>query len=242
MLTTRQPARPISRYLSFRIGSSWYPFCFDDFISLSFERSLWPYFGNVDSAVTCVLDVTGNHINCDRLAWLGEKVIFSMNAKRDNKILEEFHVESSQTLCFFLNVPIPTYFCSLSSFLQSNNNNFNWKNVDVVLGIRTHGRRMVGTDGSTVLWRPSSQTLCLMRDCCPRNVVQKLQLFTKVRHSGPLFFIFVFPIQLTLNVVHKCFADDLIRTKDLRSWKLPLYQLSHNHRPIKNCKFLLRLN
>ena len=26
-----------------------------------------------------------------------------------------------------------------------------WKTVDVVLGIRTHDRRMVGADGSTVL-------------------------------------------------------------------------------------------
>ena len=56
--------------------------------------------------------------------------------------------------------------------------------------------------------------------------------------NGPFpasfFFIFVFSIQLTINVWFK-YADDWIRTEDLYCWKRPLYQLSQNHCPVAFC-------
>ena len=45
-------------------------------------------------------------------------------------------------------------FCLFSSFSHYNFNNTNWKSVDGVLGIWTRGRRMVGADETTELWRP----------------------------------------------------------------------------------------
>ena len=59
-------------------------------------------------------------------------------------------------------------------------------------------------------------------------------------YSQLLFLYFcLFNTQLT---VYKCsllnfFADDWIWTADLWYWKLPLYQLSHNHCP-RHCKIL----
>ena len=55
---------------------------------------------------------------------------------------------------------VPASFC-LVSFLSISNNKYsiifnyiNWKSVNVVLGIWTHGRTIVGADRSNVLWRP----------------------------------------------------------------------------------------
>ena len=45
-------------------------------------------------------------------------------------------------------------FCLFSFFSSYNFNNTNWKSIDGVLGIGTRGRRMVGTDETTELWRP----------------------------------------------------------------------------------------
>ena len=45
------------------------------------------------------------------------------------------------------------------------------------------------------------------------------------------FFIFVFSIQLTVNIQYNIFADEWIQTADLWIWKRPLYQLSHHHCP-----------
>ena len=45
-------------------------------------------------------------------------------------------------------------FCLFSLFSWYNFNNTNWKSVDGVLGIQTRGRKMVGTDETTELWRP----------------------------------------------------------------------------------------
>ena len=46
----------------------------------------------------------------------------------------------------FLNGLIPASFCLFSSFSHYNFNNTNWKSLDGVLGIWTHGRKMVGAD------------------------------------------------------------------------------------------------
>ena len=58
--------------------------------------------------------------------------------------------------CFFFkkNGPIPASFCFyFCSFLITISIQIK-KNVDGVLGIRTQGRRMVGVDETTELWRP----------------------------------------------------------------------------------------
>ena len=64
----------------------------------------------------------------------------------------------------FLNGPIPASF--LFSFFSQSNNKYciilsyiNWKSVDAVLGIRTHGRMMVGVGVSTVLRLPPLLTM-----------------------------------------------------------------------------------
>ena len=49
-------------------------------------------------------------------------------------------------------------------------------------------------------------------------------------------FIFVFLLQLILNK----FDDDWIQTADLRCWKQPHYQLSHNHCPSTIRQFFLK--
>ena len=60
----------------------------------------------------------------------------------------------SNIFLFFKNGPIPASFCLFSYFSHYNFNNTNWKSIDGVLGIRTHGHRMLGADKSTELWRP----------------------------------------------------------------------------------------
>ena len=48
----------------------------------------------------------------------------------------------------FLNGPIPASLCLFSSF-SHHNSIINWKSLEVVIGDRTWGGRMVGADGST---------------------------------------------------------------------------------------------
>ena len=55
--------------------------------------------------------------------------------------------------------PLFVYFCyflDTISIIQIE------KIVDGVLGIRTQGRRMVGTDKTTELWRPPTTNVCLV--------------------------------------------------------------------------------
>ena len=67
---------------------------------------------------------------------------------------------------FFKNGPISASFCLLSSFSHHNFNNKNWKSTDGVLGIWTHGCRMVGADDTTELWRPPQfMFLSFKRSC-----------------------------------------------------------------------------
>ena len=75
-------------------------------------------------------------------------------------------------------------------------------------------------------WLNPIQSNC--REC---SKVQFCHIFLK---KGPFpasfSFIFVFSIQLTVNVQY-FFADDWIRTSDLLNWKRQLCQLRHNHCP-----------
>ena len=57
-------------------------------------------------------------------------------------------------------------FCFLFLFSYPNDKYKNWS-ADVVLGIRTRGRRMVGSDDSTQLWRPSTIGDHLIREHSP---------------------------------------------------------------------------
>ena len=71
-------------------------------------------------------------------------------------------------LFFFKNGPILAFFLIFSSFSHSNSN-YIYKLINVngqkivfgVLAIRTRGRRMVGTDETTELWRPPKCCLLL---------------------------------------------------------------------------------
>ena len=104
----------------------------------------------------------------------------------------------------------PFLFFSFFSHDKYSTNTINDKSVDGVLGTWIWGSRMVGADKSTK---------------------QSSILFLK---NGPFpasfSFIFVFSIQLTVNVQY-FFADDWIRTSDLLNWKRQLCQLRHNHCP-----------
>ena len=54
----------------------------------------------------------------------------------------------------FLNGPIPASFVYFRYFLDTISIIQTEKSVDGLLGIQTRGRRMVGTDDTTELWRP----------------------------------------------------------------------------------------
>ena len=63
---------------------------------------------------------------------------------------------SAKNLFFCKNGPNPASFLFLFSFFshdKDSTNTLNEKGVDGVLGTRTRGGRMVGTDESTELWR-----------------------------------------------------------------------------------------
>ena len=75
-------------------------------------------------------------------------------------------------LIYFLkNGPISVSFCSFSSF-SHHNSMTNWKRVDVVLGIRTWGHRMVGVDWSIEVWWPPSIELIYFQDLNTCNIVR----------------------------------------------------------------------
>ena len=75
------------------------------------------------------------------------------------------------------------------------------------------------------------------------NLIQAMQIMhisVHIRYTedyyllpASFFFIFVFSIKLTVNNCSINFADDWIRTVDLWYQKRPLYQLSHNHWPLR---------
>ena len=70
-------------------------------------------------------------------------------------------------------------------------------------------------------------------ECCFLNGPTPSSFFQKVGHSRPLFLYFrLFNTQLTVNKCSINFANDWIRTADLWNRNRPLYQLSHNHRPL----------
>ena len=55
---------------------------------------------------------------------------------------------------FFKNGPIPASFCFIFVLFSLQFQYKLKKSIDGVLGIRTQGRRMVGSDKTTELWRP----------------------------------------------------------------------------------------
>ena len=65
--------------------------------------------------------------------------------------------------------------------------------------------------------------------------------FLKWTILGLFFFIFVFSIQLTVNVRYILIANGWVRTADLWNCKQSLYQLSHNHCPKRDILYRLKL-
>ena len=80
-----------------------------------------------------------------------------------------------------------------------------------LFGIRTQGRKMIGSDGSTK--QPPLISYCFFKKNGP--------------FPASFFFIFVFSIQLTVKKCSINFAKDWNRTVDFWYQKQPLYQLSH---------------
>ena len=68
-------------------------------------------------------------------------------------------------------------FCLFSSF-SHHKSITNWKSVDGVLGIRTWGRRMLGADETTELWRPPNATHFFKYGPIPASFLFIFILFT----------------------------------------------------------------
>ena len=81
------------------------------------------------------------------------------NSKQESQTVVQVVVVVVKTLeaafnqPFFKNGPIPASFVYFRSFLVTISLQIE-KSIDGVLGIRTRGRRMVGADETTELWRP----------------------------------------------------------------------------------------
>ena len=86
------------------------------------------------------------HPNRTLLPWLEDV------GRGTNQILKRNQMKFF--INFFLKGPIPASFCIFSSFSNYNFKIQIEKSVDGVLGIQTQGRRMVGADKTTELWRP----------------------------------------------------------------------------------------
>ena len=76
-------------------------------------------------------------------------------------ILNTFYCNLPFTFFKWANPGLFCLFSLFSLFSHYNFNNKNLKSIDGVLGIRTHGRRIVGADKTTELWRPPRFTLKL---------------------------------------------------------------------------------
>ena len=64
-----------------------------------------------------------------------------------------------------------------------NLNYLNWKSLDVVFGIWTRGRRMVGADNSTELWRPPwSYSVSFIKNILQNSEIAKLFVLHIVEH------------------------------------------------------------
>ena len=73
--------------------------------------------------------------------------------------------DQSWNKCFFKFGPIPAPFSSFSHS-NINCNHINWKSIDGMPGIGTRGRRMVGAEETTELWRPPIETNVSFFFCC----------------------------------------------------------------------------
>ena len=130
------------------------------------------------------------------------------------KFSEEINLEEVHSMFTFLkNGPISASFCLFSSFSSYNFNNTNWKSIDVVLGIQTWGRRMVGADETTELpplnvflvttftfaiWRYAASSISgfLKQNIWKKYLLQKCGKF--MGQPRPLFHLFSsFQIHIT---------------------------------------------
>ena len=80
--------------------------------------------------------------------------------------------------------------------------------------------------------RRTTSGTCRCGRCLKKAFISKWLTYSFLK-NGPFpasfSFIFVFSLQLTVNVKYINFADDWIQTSDLWSRKRPLYQLSRKH-------------
>ena len=95
---------------------------------------------------------------------------------------------------------------------------------DQVFGLR------LWLENNSLLWKGKYHWFfCLNSAALLMQMNNRFTCLFQCAFPGLFFFIFVFSIQLTVNVQYIFFANDWIRTTNLCNWKWLLYQLSHNH-------------
>ena len=99
----------------------------------------------------------------------------------------------------------PGLFCLFPSFSQ-NNSNLNWKSVDVVLGDRTRGSKMVDVEGSTEQWRLPTATKVVIIVICTKMQWSETGIFGLDARS------------VTRKTIAKC--PKLISLGNYRFWHL----------------------
>ena len=108
---------------------------FSGFHTMGGEHAMEHFDVCIGPNLTCMNDLLNRMGQFDHVEYNGEKVC--------------------RIILFFKNGPIPASFCFyFRSFLVTISIQTE-KSIDGVLGIRTRGRRMVGADETTELWRPS---------------------------------------------------------------------------------------
>ena len=101
-------------------------------------------------------------------SWSTEEVPFPR--------IEWLWYDFCSTWCFLKKWPI-VYFRPFLNSMTNKKQNLTIKCVDSLLRIRTWDRRMVGTEESSVLWRPPCSTWCLC--FCSFQIVQRRDIHFK---------------------------------------------------------------
>ena len=134
--------------------------------------TMWPFttmkicpiawkIAKVDSKYCQLLNESSK--TCQRLLKYRQssKKLLNLDTLIAPKAVARFRQVLDAQIYFLKNGPIPASFCLFSLFSHYNFNN--WKSIDGVLGIRTRGRRMVGADETTELWRPLRLNILMSR-------------------------------------------------------------------------------
>ena len=135
-----------------------------------------------------------------------------LSIENDGKFSDDciFITDLVLRLIFFFkkNGPIPASFCFyFRSFLVTISIQTE-KSIDGVLGIQTRGRRMVGADETTELWRPLRLIFTNFTSLKPlgRLTFQLSKIFNKVKtlcHESLIYFLYNLTIQLVAALIYQ---------------------------------------